>query len=304
MVVFGRFTQAGKRQRASELNERGRELDDAGRSAEAAESYRRACSIDPTWSVPFYNLGLLHKYRGEWAESLAANLRATQLNAADEAGWWNLGIAATALGRWDVARQAWRGVGIEVPSGQGPIDFRCGETPVRLDPRGEPEVVWCERLDPVRARIANIPLGDHCFGDVVLHDGAANGYRLRGERECPVFDMLELLETSPFSTFAVEVRLADDGEAAVERLCELANERGLAAEDWTASLNILCKACSEGRPHDQHDHAASQPAAGPHQIAIAARSEAEATQLLSAWQSSVPSIEVSDLEIQFSRGIC
>jgi hypothetical protein len=28
---------------------------------------------------------------------------------------------------------------------------------------------------------------------------------------------------------------------------------GLEFEDWTASLRNLCKACSEGRPHEGHD---------------------------------------------------
>lgn len=305
MAIFGKFTQEGKRKRASELDERAHQLEEEGRHAEATDLYRRACNIDPTWPVPFYNLGLLHKYRGEWAASLEANLRATELDASDQAAWWNLGIAATALGRWDIARKAWRGAGLDVPDGDGPIDFPCGQTPVRLDPNGEPEVVWCERLDPVRARIANIPLGEFCFGDVVLHDGAAVGYRKLGERDHPVFNLLELLEPSPFSTFSASVILGDGGETEIEQLCRLADERGLAAEDWTSSAYLLCKACSEGLPHEQHEHTRlPRPPKEPHSVALAARSHTEAEALLRAWHAQTPGVEVSDLEIEFSRSIC
>ena len=302
MAILGRFTREGKRKRASELDERAHQLKEEGQHAEAAELYRRACSIDPTWAVPFYNLGLLHKYQGEWSASLQANLRATELDASDQAAWWNLGIAATALGRWDMARKAWQGAGIDVPAGDGPIDFPCGQTPVRLDPEGEPEVVWCQRLDPVRARISNIPLGEFCFGDVVLHDGAAVGYRKLEDREHPVFNFLELLEPSSFSTFAASITLGEAGDASIEELCRLADERGLAAEDWTSSAYMLCKACSEGLPHERHEHTRlPRPANEPHNVALAARSQAEAEALLRDWRAQTPGVEVGELEIEFSR---
>ena len=75
----------------------------------------------------------------------------------DKAAWWNLGIAATALGRWDVARSAWRGFGINMPKGDGPIDFPCGTCPIRINPDGDAEVVWAERIDPARAELLSIP---------------------------------------------------------------------------------------------------------------------------------------------------
>ena len=135
------FSPLGKRGRASRANERGRKLRDKGEKAAAIASYQRAMAIDPGWSVPFYNLGLLHKYASEWQSSLEANLRATELDPADQAGWWNLGIAATALGRWDLARQAWRGAGLVVPDGEGPIDLPCGYNPIRLDPEARGSLV-------------------------------------------------------------------------------------------------------------------------------------------------------------------
>ena len=35
----------------------------------------------------------------------------------------NLGIAVTALGRWDVARSAWHGAGLQIPEGDGPLEL-------------------------------------------------------------------------------------------------------------------------------------------------------------------------------------
>ncbi|HEY3231856.1 MAG TPA: hypothetical protein VGJ87_21680, partial [Roseiflexaceae bacterium] len=92
---------------AHELNERGRQQARDGHLEEAEVAYREAIARAPDWSVPAYNLGLLLKYQRRWPESLAANRRAAELAPDDEATWWNLGIAATALGDWTTAREAW-----------------------------------------------------------------------------------------------------------------------------------------------------------------------------------------------------
>lgn len=280
------FSHFSKRSRASRANERGRELARQGHQAEALAEYERACQLDPGWSVPFYNIGLVHKYAGAWEASLVYNEQAVTREASDTDAWWNLGIAATALSRWDVARRAWRGAGIDVPDGTGPVDFPCGRTPVRLNPKHDGEVVWCDRLDPVRAVIRNIPMPESgfCFGDIVLHDGAANGYRKSGDREYPVFDCLATLERSAFATFVAAIQPSDTNtwSAVMDALADRALDAGLAAEDWTSSVNFLCEACSTGRPHEQHDH---RPVThdGPHRVAIAAQDENAARALIEGW---------------------
>ena len=104
---------------AEQLNSHGNELKDRGLLAEAEAAYRGAIAADPTWSVPHYNLGLLFKYSGRWHESLGENLVAVELDAGDEAAWWNLGIAATALSDWAIARRAWKACGIPIPGAEG-----------------------------------------------------------------------------------------------------------------------------------------------------------------------------------------
>lgn len=306
------FTPLGKRGRASRANDRASELRDAGKKAQAIASYQRAMAIDPTWAVPFYNLGLLHKYQSEWQAALAANLRATELDPADQASWWNLGIAATALGRWEVARRAWLGAGVKVPEGEGPIDYPCGLNPIRLDPNGDAETVWADRLDPARARLSSIPLGEYCFGDVVLNDGAPTGYRqLRGQ-DVPVFNCLALLEPSPLATWCVEIDLEAPKRDAREpgpfdELDVIARERGLAAENWTTSVRLLCKACSEGRPHDQHDRLApaereaDDGSRQPQRIAIAARTRGEVHDLLADWDAEGRDAIVGEVQMEFSH---
>lgn len=286
---------SAKRDRASEHNERGRELNSQGRTDEAIREYLRACEIDPQWSAPHYNLGLLYKYAGDWERSLQWNQRAAALDPADQAGWWNLGIAATALGRWDEARRAWRGCGIAIPDGDGPLDYPCGRTPIRLHPKDNAEVVWSDRRDPARATLQNIPLAESGFRwrDLVLNDGAPNGYRMLDGKEVAIFDCLELLQASPYSTF---VAMTEAPEEASDVLARLAADRQLAAEDWSTSIEMLCKACSEGRPHGRHDHAPA-PKSGPRRVAIAAQRVEEAEDLLAGWRRESPAVRVLSLNL-------
>lgn len=83
------------RRQAAELHAQAWALE--GRDDEAMRLYRKALALDPGRPTTLYNLGLIRKYRGEWAESLDFNRRAVELDPDDEAANWNLAIAATAL---------------------------------------------------------------------------------------------------------------------------------------------------------------------------------------------------------------
>lgn len=222
---------------------------------EALRLYHQALALDADRPETLYNIGLIHKYRGEWAASLDFNQRAAALCPDDEATNWNVAIAATALCDWVAARAAWQRQGIRVAGESGPIEDDFGLSPVRLNPDGAGEVVWGRRIDPVRARLVNIPYGDSGFrfGDIVLHDGAPTGTRVWQGRDYGVFNVFGLHTPSRMTTFelAVTARSADDVAALTEAVERIGGE----VEDWTASVRILCKACSEGRPHEDHDEA-------------------------------------------------
>ena len=275
---------------AEQLNNRGMELREHGDIAGAEEAYRAAVAAAPEWSAPVYNLGLLCKYEGRWQESLECNQRAAMLAPDDEASWWNLGIAATALGDWSAARRAWTACGMKVPPGDGPPAFNWGHTPVRLDPDGEGEVVWAKRLDPARARILSVPLPTSSFrwGDVVLTDGAEEGQRVVDGRTYSVFNVLQVLASSGFSTFVIEV--ATGLPEALAALEQCAADEGGAAEDWGTSTSIICAECSRGTPHE-HAPGTSN-AAHPH-WGLAARDHEHANRIITTWLATTPGADLT-----------
>jgi tetratricopeptide (TPR) repeat protein len=155
------------RARAGELHELARTLDAEG----SLSMYRQVLVLDPNRPTTLYNMGLIFKYQGKWQESFSHNREAADLYPNDEAINWNLGIAATALRDWRTARDVWKRLGMEIESGDTPIESNFGVTPVRLNPGDGGEVVWSRRIDPVRARITSVPYGGSGYrrGDVVLH---------------------------------------------------------------------------------------------------------------------------------------
>jgi tetratricopeptide (TPR) repeat protein len=243
--------------RAERYHDEGMALAEEGKEEEAAGLYRLALELDPARANTWYNLGLFHKYRREWAPSLECNQRAAALRADDEPTNWNIAIAATALRDWTTARATWAKLGVGLKGGAGPILDNFGRTPVRINPDDDGEVVWAQRLCPVRARILNIPYpsSGYARGDIVLHDGAPTGSRLDPEgRERDVFNVFGLFETSGQSTWDAQLVAATEADIqALEALCEAQGE-SLYVEDWTANVQTLCKACSEGKVHAAHDH--------------------------------------------------
>jgi tetratricopeptide (TPR) repeat protein len=269
-------------QEADELHERARELDDPG---QALAMYQRVLELDPKRPTTLYNIGLIHKYRGDWQLSREFNKRAVHLSPEDEAANWNLAIAATALRDWTTARAAWRRLGILETDGEGPIEEHFGKTPVRLSPDDSGEVVWGDRIDPVRVRVLNVPYPESGFryGDIVLHDGAPVGSRESEGREYSVFNVLELFEASSFSTYQAEVRIERDSDA--EELTQAFDNAGVINEDWTRSVRFLCKQCSEGRVHEQHDHDLQRDWQDRHLFGLAVNNAAEAQRIIAQWSN-------------------
>jgi hypothetical protein len=284
-----------RRKRAEVLNTQAMALQDERRLKEASALFLEAAAADPTWAAPLYNLGLLFKRERNWRLSAKYNRRATKIDTHHEAAWWNLGIAATAVRRWKLARAAWRGFGIKLPDGAGPVELPCGFGPIRLDPDGDAEVVWAYRLDPARAELVSIPFPESGFRwrDIVLNDGAPVGYRMYKGQEVPVLNAIEVFEPSTFGTFVAHVHLPNN-EQYLARLAEVAAKLGGSAEDWSTSVRILCRACSEGRPHGAHDTEAKPPE-GAHIIGIAAQDRRHASTILATWEKGLDDVRVESL---------
>jgi hypothetical protein len=294
---------------AEALHVAGVECTETGNEDGAIENYTKALALDPGRGDTLYNLGLIYKYRGDWTQSFEFNRRARVAQPDDEATLWNLAIAATALRDWSTAREVWRHLGVLSEPGEGPIVEDLGSTPVRLnaDRNGQApaEVVWSDRLCPVRSRVINIPTGETGFryGDVVLHDGAPVGYRLNSAgQERAVFNVLELFERSRFSTYeaSVEAPSPADVESLISR-CEAAQ---VVCEDWTASMRRLCKACSEGKPYESHDHEIKESKAWEvsRRVGIAAEVLERVTAILEAWAAESGG-RASDLRCTLEAGV-
>jgi hypothetical protein len=128
----------------------------------------------------------------------------------------------------------------------------------------------------------------------VLNDGAPVGYRQVQGKDVPVFNALELLQPSSFGTYVARVKLPPDGDCG-SKLTQIADTLDGSAEDWSTSVRMICKACSEGRPHQTHDTEAARDATD-HIIGIAARDHAHATKILTAWTAEMNDVHVLSLE--------
>lgn len=278
---------------ANWFNERGRKASDRGQNTLAFRLYRLASYVEPRWSVPWYNAGLLMKYQARWEESLFLNQRATLLDPNDEAAWWNLAIAATKVRDWNEAARAWKACGIEVvQDAGGEVTTSPATACVRLNPSCDGEVVWGERIDPARVLVLSVPLPEskHRFRDVVLNDGAPNGEREWNGKKFPVFDELEIWQKSEYFTFKTEVTIPN--ESAQLQLVELCRNANVGIEDW-GTIRMLCAECSRGNPGPHNCESMDQ--SEQKSFAFGARSENELRSILDTWAERVEDAGYSDI---------
>ena len=276
---------------------------DSGELTQAAEYFAKLVKRCPDDRAYHDMQGLTAKNRLDWHTALAADLRAIECaEAFDEAAHWNAAIAATALHDWHTARRMWAACGIPIPEGEGEIRADFGIAAIRLNPWADGETVYACRIDPVRARIINVPLPESGwrFGDIALHDGAPTGTRDDGQGgEVHVFNAFECWRPSETPTHTAFVRCPAAADA--HALTELLEQHGWTAEDWTHSLHYLCLRCSYGIPHEHTDAAPSVEQADTWQtersigITAPAAQSAELETALQNWAAAASGREVSDI---------
>ena len=284
------------------VNELGRHFQRRGHLRVARVTYACASFLTPSSYSPWFNRGLIAKFQRRWEDCRRFNLRAAELDPNEPPAWWNLGIAATALGDWETARKAWSRYGIHVPDGTGPIDMNLGTVPIRIAPQERPEVVWCHRLDPARARIESVPTPEsgRGYGDIVLHDGEPRGKRMHAGREVSVFDELQLLAPGTLSTFAASVVAPTPAD--MEALEASSIDDALVIEDWSTGVRALCASCSEGSPHEHEHHEPAEEAWVPeHVIGVAAASEEVARAAILRWVGGAEGRGLESIERVLAR---
>lgn len=230
---------------------RGASLIDARDYAAAKVAFEDAVAAGgATWHL-WADLAIATKRTGDFERSFDAATRSIAAGAPPEDGVsWNYGVAATALGRWEEARSAWRRCGVRIPDGEGEIRADFGLTPIRLEPRKDKEIVWGWRICPARVVVQSIPIAvpERRHGDVLLHDGEPTGkLHDQDDEECSVFDELALLAPSRRRTYLA--RVFAPSPASVADLFACLAVDGHVGEDWTGERARHCPRCAAGVQH-------------------------------------------------------
>ncbi|MCF2528459.1 tetratricopeptide repeat protein [Yinghuangia soli] len=248
----------------------------------AAELYEELLTAEPhherseQWA---FDAALAHKFLRDWpkAYALGKEAAARAEPGTGDPAFWNLGIAATALGVWDVARESWQAYGIDLKPGVGEITEDFGLTCVRLATPDGREIVWAKRICPARAIVVNVPLSSaHRFGDIVLHDGVPNGERVVEGNAFPVFDELMVWRTSGLPTWTVDVTAPTADDFAALEMSFAGRNLGVEA---ASAVRTLCACCDEG--------SVEQVIGSGHGVGVQVRiaaPEADAALLLASWQ--------------------
>ena len=71
----------------------------------------------------------------------------------------------------------------------------------------------------------------------------------------------------------------------IQALKELCAPTKNVMEDWSTSVRIICKQCSEGKPHEHHDKDLENTPSMRRTIAIATKNYPEIDDILKSWVS-------------------
>jgi hypothetical protein len=186
-----------------------------------------------------FNMGVVHKFRAQWAESVACFEEVLRHRPKDRAAAWNLGIAATAMEDWSRARQAWAAVGFELPDGEGDFGAESEPTPIRLPVLNQEgvssEVVWGLRFCPARVVVRGLPYfaKSATFGDVVLIDGVPSGETGFQGKNVPIFPAL--CRVVDAGNHIIRVCVTDPGTGVIDfrQLVEWLDAQGWPAANWS-----------------------------------------------------------------------
>ncbi|MCA9535057.1 MAG: hypothetical protein KC593_15300, partial [Myxococcales bacterium] len=181
------------------------------RDEEAQRAFAEALAIDPANGHWWFDLGVLHKWRGRFRDGLDCTLRARSRLGETKAVQWNIAICATALGEGDLAAGVWKALGMPVelqPSGMPlvpglpPMQVRVlakgpgtGPNAAVPDASVSFELVWVAPLSPCHGVVQSATFREAPidFGDVVLWDGAPVSVLSTPDGPVPRFPLLEIL---------------------------------------------------------------------------------------------------------------
>jgi tetratricopeptide (TPR) repeat protein len=235
----------------------------------ALASYRAALTLDPERGTWWFNLGLLHKARGEWSEAFAANERARPALGDDKRLLWNQAISATALGRGQDAAAALRKLGhaaqvaasgMPYVEGLPPVQVRVATVGSGLGPAAALpdqavglELLWVTPISPCHGVVSSAAQREAPvdFGDVVLWDAIPVGVGEHEGKPVPRFPLLALLRRGDERRFRFVALQQAEGEAAA-----LAGALPHGAQLFIhhERVELLCARCASGESMRKHRH--------------------------------------------------
>lgn len=258
-------------------------LDRQGDVYTAVKIYKKLIKIAPDWYPPYQYLSSIYKYHNDWKAAFHYGQRAIE-NGADKADMWrNYAIAATALKKWQVARNAWNKVGFELKEVTKAPNFDMGLIPVRLRYDNYHEIVWARQIDPARAIIESIPdpISDRNYGDLILIDFKVTGYRIVNKKKVPVYDELELIKRSYYNTFLVFLYGSEKNE--VNLLDQLCFNESLGFDNWSHLNELQLNRNLASLPEYYNEDLAVDIAGEDRRIAIAAESIESVEAVMKTW---------------------
>lgn len=269
---------------ATYLFQQAQAYDHRGDHYHAVKIYRKIIKLAPAWAEPYRCMGAIYKARKEWKPSFYYTQKALENNPSDEIAWWNLGIIATALKKWQLARVAWNRVGYAMRENDKAIELELGAVPIRLNPKHQPEIVWAHRIDPVRARIASIPQpsSDKRYGDLILFDTEHRGFRIIKGKRIPVFDELQVIKRSAYQTYEVTLNTTDFSD--INILDQLCFNEDLGFDNWTRATRTFINPQTKRLPEYYNEDLPKEANIPQYIVAIAALSLSDIQAVLKNWE--------------------
>lgn len=257
------------------LFEQARQYEAAQDPYNAVKLYKRVAREAPQWAAPYLRLGHIYKYRREWKPTLYYHKKAIALEVANQQAWWNMGLAATALGKLRQARRVWDKFGWSRLEQVYPRPVS-----VRLQFQNQFEVLWVQPISPCMGYIRSIPqpISGRRYGDLVLVDNIVRGYHTNGLHRLPIYDELGMKKCGHYGAFSCLLQQAGEGD--VRLLQQLCQEQNLGFEVWSNAAQAATIRPSKGKPEY---YAFNVDDASQLLVAIAARRQAEALSVLKNW---------------------
>ena len=268
---------------AQHLLLKAKEYYDCNDQYNAIKLYKKVIRLYPHWGEPYLYLGEIYKYRKEWKPAFYYIKKALDFDPNHEKAWWILGIVATALKKWQWAREAWNKLGYRLRKTNKALSLDLGVVPIRLNPTTQAEIVWANRIDPVRATIESIPQpsSGKRYQDLILLDNECSGYRIVNNQRLLVYDELQVLKTSRYNTFSVILETADS--KAIHVLDRLCYDINLGFDNWTKATHSIVKCNTKSLPEYHSEDLPLSVESDTYLIAIAALSEREVKNVLKNW---------------------